>query len=74
MDPLIDRDVEAREIRRTASFNQDAAATYDVWTGIPVAKMLEAETEKLLRMEDRFKLSRSIQSVRPVGFYFSWTE
>jgi ATP-dependent Clp protease ATP-binding subunit ClpB len=32
---------------------QDVASTLAEWTGIPVAKMLEAETEKLLRMEDR---------------------
>jgi ATP-dependent Clp protease ATP-binding subunit ClpB len=36
--------------------DQDVAATLGAWTGIPVAKMLEAETEKLLRMEDRLKL------------------
>jgi ATP-dependent Clp protease ATP-binding subunit ClpC len=29
------------------------AATVATWTGIPVAKMLEAEADKLLRMEDR---------------------
>jgi ATP-dependent Clp protease ATP-binding subunit ClpC len=29
------------------------AATVATWTGIPVAKMLEAETDKLLRMEER---------------------
>jgi ATP-dependent Clp protease ATP-binding subunit ClpB len=35
--------------------DQDVAATLGSWTGIPVSKMLEAETEKLLRMEDRLK-------------------
>jgi len=35
--------------------DQDVAETLGAWTGIPVAKMLEAETEKLLRMEDRLK-------------------
>ncbi|HVJ13982.1 MAG TPA: AAA family ATPase [Polyangiaceae bacterium] len=32
---------------------QDVASTLALWTGIPVAKMLEAEAEKLLKMEDR---------------------
>jgi ATP-dependent Clp protease ATP-binding subunit ClpB len=31
----------------------DVAETLAVWTGIPVAKMLEAEADKLLKMEDR---------------------
>ncbi len=35
--------------------DQDVAETLGAWTGIPVAKMLEAETEKLMRMEDRLK-------------------
>ena len=35
--------------------DQDVAETLGIWTGIPVAKMLEADTEKLLRMEDRLK-------------------
>ena len=32
---------------------QDVAATLASWTGIPVDKMLEAEAEKLLKMESR---------------------
>ncbi len=32
---------------------QDVAKTLNDWTGIPVAKMLEGEAEKLLKMEDR---------------------
>jgi ATP-dependent Clp protease ATP-binding subunit ClpB len=32
---------------------QDVAATLAAWTGIPVDKMLEAEAEKLLKMEAR---------------------
>jgi ATP-dependent Clp protease ATP-binding subunit ClpB len=32
---------------------QDVAATVNDWTGIPVAKMLEGEAEKLLKMEER---------------------
>jgi ATP-dependent Clp protease ATP-binding subunit ClpB len=31
----------------------DVAATLNDWTGIPVAKMLEGEADKLLRMEER---------------------
>ncbi len=31
---------------------EDVAEVVSVWTGIPVGKMLEGETEKLLRMED----------------------
>jgi len=31
----------------------DVAATVNDWTGIPVAKMLEGEAEKLLKMEER---------------------
>jgi ATP-dependent Clp protease ATP-binding subunit ClpB len=32
---------------------QDVAVVLGDWTGIPVAKMLEAESEKLLKMEER---------------------
>ena len=32
---------------------RDVAATLAVWTGIPVAKMLEGEADKLLKMEER---------------------
>lgn len=32
---------------------EDVAATLAVWTGIPVAKMLEGEADKLLKMEAR---------------------
>jgi ATP-dependent Clp protease ATP-binding subunit ClpB len=34
----------------------DVAATLAEWTGIPVAKMLEGEAEKLLKMEERLAL------------------
>jgi ATP-dependent Clp protease ATP-binding subunit ClpB len=33
--------------------DQDIAVTLGEWTGIPVQKMLEAEADKLMRMEDR---------------------
>jgi ATP-dependent Clp protease ATP-binding subunit ClpB len=35
--------------------DQDIAAIVSKWTGIPVAKMLQGETEKLLHMEDELK-------------------
>ena len=34
---------------------EDVAEVIAKWTGIPVSKMLEGETEKLLHMEDRLK-------------------
>jgi len=34
---------------------EDIAEVVSKWTGIPVAKMLETETKKLLRMEDELK-------------------
>ncbi len=38
---------------KSALSEGDVAKTLAEWTGIPVAKMLEAEAEKLLKMEDR---------------------
>jgi len=35
---------------------EDIAQVISRWTGIPVAKMLQAETQKLLQMEDRLRL------------------
>ncbi|WP_260703158.1 ATP-dependent chaperone ClpB [Edaphobacter flagellatus] len=34
---------------------EDVAAIVSKWTGIPVSKMLEGETEKLVQMEDRLR-------------------
>ncbi len=34
---------------------EDVASTLAIWTGIPVARMLEGEAEKLLRMEQRLE-------------------
>ncbi len=34
---------------------EDVAEVVSKWTGIPVSKMLEAEAEKLLKMEDRLR-------------------
>jgi ATP-dependent Clp protease ATP-binding subunit ClpB len=36
---------------------EDIAEVVAKWTGIPVAKMLEGDVEKLLKMEDRLKLA-----------------
>jgi ATP-dependent Clp protease ATP-binding subunit ClpB len=36
--------------------SEDVAAVVSSWTGIPVSKLLEAEIEKLLRMEERLHL------------------
>jgi ATP-dependent Clp protease ATP-binding subunit ClpB len=35
---------------------REVAATLAVWTGIPVAKMLEGEADKLLKMEERLAM------------------
>ncbi len=35
---------------------EDVAEVVSKWTGIPVSKMLEAEVEKLVRMEERLRL------------------
>ena len=35
---------------------EDVAEVVSKWTGIPVSKMLEGETEKLIHMEERLKL------------------
>jgi ATP-dependent Clp protease ATP-binding subunit ClpB len=35
--------------------DQDIAAIVSKWTGIPVAKMMEGETQKLLRMEEELR-------------------
>ena len=45
---------EAREMRllRHAVTEEEIAGIVSKWTGIPVARMLEGEREKLLRMED----------------------
>jgi ATP-dependent Clp protease ATP-binding subunit ClpB len=40
---------------REAVTPQDIAGVVSRWTGIPVEKMLEAESERLLKMEDRLR-------------------
>jgi ATP-dependent Clp protease ATP-binding subunit ClpB len=46
------RNAGVHEVSRVVE-EPDVAATLEVWTGIPVAKMLEGEADKLLKMEDR---------------------
>ncbi|MCB9580195.1 MAG: AAA family ATPase [Polyangiaceae bacterium] len=46
------RSTGALDISRNV-MEEDIAATLAVWTGIPVAKMLEGEADKLLKMEER---------------------
>lgn len=59
---LLDEAAAARRVELGAVQGNDPTATLDeshvastvaTWTGIPVAKMLEAETDKLMRMEER---------------------
>jgi len=40
-------------VTQSALVEGDVAETLAIWTGIPVAKMLEGEAEKLLKMEER---------------------
>jgi ATP-dependent Clp protease ATP-binding subunit ClpB len=51
------KDIEAAEAQRGAMVEETVTADHVAsvvsrWTGVPVAKMLEGEKEKLLRMED----------------------
>ena len=48
------RSTGALEVSRDVT-EEDVAATLAVWTGIPVAKMLEEEADKLLKMEERLE-------------------
>ncbi|HEV8269276.1 MAG TPA: ATP-dependent chaperone ClpB [Thermoanaerobaculia bacterium] len=63
----LDRDLEAAtaklaELQKTGAMlrekveEEDIAAIVSKWTGVPVSKMVEGETQKLLKMEDRLKL------------------
>src|SRR5439155_4384215 len=58
--PALEKEMEERE--READFEpmvkeevdeDDVAATVARWTGIPVSRLLEGETEKLIHMEER---------------------
>ncbi|MBX3247528.1 MAG: AAA family ATPase, partial [Myxococcales bacterium] len=46
---------ETKLLVRDAVLPQDVADVVALWTGVPVAKMLEEETSKLLRMEDTLR-------------------
>jgi ATP-dependent Clp protease ATP-binding subunit ClpB len=63
----LDRDLAAattklEELQRDGGFlrekveEEDVAAVVSRWTGIPVSKMVEGETHKLLAMEERLRL------------------
>ncbi len=45
-----------RQMLKEEVDEDDIAAVVSIWTGIPVARMLEGEREKLLKMEDRLRL------------------
>ena len=50
----LDRRRGPRLVREEVT-NEDIASIVSMWTGIPVAKMLEGEVEKLVGMEDRLR-------------------
>jgi ATP-dependent Clp protease ATP-binding subunit ClpB len=65
--PLLEKQLEEAQKEMPADFDeskllvrnhvspQDVADVVALWTGVPVAKMLEEETTKLLAMEDKLK-------------------
>jgi ATP-dependent Clp protease ATP-binding subunit ClpB len=52
---LAERQVKRRMLKEEVS-EEDIAEVVSKWTGIPVARMLEGEVQKLIRMEDRLRL------------------
>ncbi len=58
---LAEQAAKVDELRAAGSFlreevvEDDIAAVVAKWTGIPVEKMLEGETDKLMKMEDRLR-------------------
>ncbi len=68
-------ETQGPDTSRTVS-DQDVARTLETWTGIPVQKMLEGESDKLLKMEERLRrrvvgqdeavtaLARAVRSAR----------
>ncbi len=58
---LAAQDAELAKVQKDHSFLQEEVTDEDIaevvsrWTGIPVSKMLEAEMQKLLRMEERLR-------------------
>ena len=56
--PALEKELEERETPASPMVKEevdedDIAAVVAAWTGIPVSRLLEGETEKLIRMEDR---------------------
>jgi len=56
--PQLEKDIDARSKKADAMLRlevgeEDVAAVVSVWTGIPVAKLMEGEVQKLLQMEGR---------------------
>ncbi|RYE87541.1 MAG: AAA family ATPase, partial [Myxococcales bacterium] len=47
-------DTQGPDTSRTVT-DEDVARTLETWTGIPVQKMLEGESDKLLKMEERLR-------------------
>ena len=60
---------EAREMRllRNSVTEEEIAGIVSKWTGIPVARMLEGEREKLLRMEQACSTGRVVGQDEAVG-------
>jgi ATP-dependent Clp protease ATP-binding subunit ClpB len=60
--PALERELEERDAATTESMvkeevdEDDVAAVVGRWTGIPVDRLLEGETEKLIHMEERLHL------------------
>jgi len=56
--PTLEKDIEARSKKEGAMLRlevgeEDVASVVSKWTGIPVAKLMEGEVQKLLHMEER---------------------
>jgi ATP-dependent Clp protease ATP-binding subunit ClpB len=55
LDMASQADTRDMQLLRNRVSDEEIAEVVSKWTGIPVSKMLEAEKEKLLRMEDELK-------------------
>ncbi|NIH58375.1 ATP-dependent Clp protease ATP-binding subunit ClpB [Brooklawnia cerclae] len=64
-----DEEAQARSMVREEVTSTDIAEVVSAWTGIPVGKMLEGETQKLLEMEQRIgdRLIGQKQAVKAVS-------
>jgi len=59
--PVLEKQIEAASTREDAMLRlevgeEDVAAVVSKWTGIPMARLLESEVQKLLQMESRLGL------------------